>query len=349
MNFIKKFKPTPINILKVAALLLVAIFVVSALFRFVGSSFDSIARTVNSSGFATQGAPGIGKAYYGEDDYAYEEGYDGIELSARNVAAIAPEPPRPGGTTGSDAEDFEVTEYSASIESRNKTAVCAEISSLKKLDFVIFERANDYQDGCNYTFKVEHERAEEILAVIESLNPRELSENTYTIKRQLDDFTSETEILENKLDSINKTLEDAIDAYDEITALATDTQNAEALASIIDSKIGIIERLTRERINITAQLERLARSKTDQLDRLLYTYFHINVYENKIVDFENLKDSWKSALKGFVRDVNRVVQDVTINLIALLLLLAQYVIYFFIILFVAKYGWRITKDIWKKK
>jgi hypothetical protein len=225
---------------------------------------------------------------------------------------------------------------------------CAEITALKELDYVIFESANEYDKGCNYTFKVAHSNVEEILGVIEALDPNELSESTYTIKRQLDDFTSETEILERKLASINETLESAINAYDEITLLATRTQNAEALAKIIDSKLNIIERLTQERINTTAQLERLLRAKAEQLDRLEYTYFHVNVYENKFVDGEYLKDSWQAAVKNFVRDVNRAVQDVTINLLALLFVLAQYILYFFILLISGKYLWRAVKYIWKK-
>jgi len=120
------------------------------------------------------------------------------------------------------------------------------------------------------------------------------------------------------------------------------------LAKIIDSKIGIIERLTQERININAQLERLERSKAEQLDRLDYTYFNVYVLENKFIDGDNLKDSWKIAVKSFIRDVNGVIQDITINLVSLLFLILQYIIYLFIILIVVKYGWRLAKYIWRK-
>jgi len=156
------------------------------------------------------------------------------------------------------------------------------------------------------------------------------------------------DILKKKIASIEKTLADAVSAYDQVTRLATQTQNVDSLAKIIDSKIGIIERLTQERININAQLERLSRAKAEQLDRLDYTYFNVSVVENKFIDGQNLKDSWKAAIKNFVRDVNNVFQDITVNLVTLLFLILQYVIYFFIVLMVVKYGWRSVKYIWKK-
>jgi len=188
---------------------------------------------------------------------------------------------------------------------------------------------------------------QEVIDLVEQLDPKEFSESTYTIKRLVEDYTSETDILEKKKASIEETLEDAISAYDDITGVAARTQDAESLAKIIDSKIGIIERLTQQKININAQLERLARSKAEQLDRLLYTSFTVNITESKYVDATQLKDSWKIAIKSFVRNVNHAVQDMSINLAAFLFLALQYAVYFFILLFAAKYGWRLVRRIWK--
>jgi hypothetical protein len=95
-------------------------------------------------------------------------------------------------------------------------------------------------------------------------------------------------------------------------------------------------------------LEQLGRAKSEQLDRLEYTYFNVYILENKFIDGQNLKDSWKVAVKSFVRDINEIVQNVTINLVSLLFLILQYILYFFIILVVAKYGWQLTKHIWQK-
>jgi hypothetical protein len=201
---------------------------------------------------------------------------------------------------------------------------------------------------CNYTFKVKHESVEEVLAWLKELNPREFSENTYTIKGQIDDFTNEAEVLNTKRASIDATLKSALNAYDEITRLATNTENADALAKIIDSKVQIIERLTQEKINIDTQLDRLSRAKAQQLDKLDYTYFYVNVYENKYLDLKQIGDSWKQAFREFVKDINGMAMELTLGLVLFLIFVMQWLVYGFIALVLAKYGWRFVKDFWNK-
>ncbi len=348
MDFIKKLNLKPLNVLKVAGLGVVGLFIITLIFSLFGSTFRNFSN--NISGGVTQVSPsynydGYDEAYTREES-AKSYGGGASSLSIRNISPIMP--PSPGGTTGSDAEQFEVTDYNASIETRNLEETCKAITDLKIRTYVIFESANAYDRGCSFSFKVKHDRVAEILAIVKELDPKELSENTYTIKRQIEDFTSETEILEKKRDSIEATLESAIRAYDEITRVATRAQDAASLAKIIESKIQIIERLSQERININEQLDRLSRAKAEQLDRLEYTYFNISVYENKYFDGENLADSWKASIKDFVRTMNQVAQDISINLVAFLFLAAQYVLYFFILVLTAKYGWRLVKRVWEK-
>jgi len=357
LDALKKIEWTPVNILKAAVTALVALVLISIVWSLVSKpvqyAMRGIGNTVASQGMSM---PASRSGYYADEDYArYEEmmasdGYGeggGATLSMRNIGIPSPQPPREG-TVGDDAEDFEVTDYSVSIETRDRERTCSEVADLKAHDYVVFESANEYERGCNYTFKVEHERVEEVLAVLEALDPKDLSENTYTIKRQLDDFTSETEILQKKLISIDETLENALDAYDEITRLATNTQDATALAKIFDSKINIIERLTQERITVAAQLERLERGRAEQLDRLEYTYFYVDIYENKFIDGERLADDWKHALRGTVNEINYIFQEVTLGLLALIFLIGQWLLYAFILLVVVKYSWSTAKYIWKK-
>ncbi len=342
MDFLKKLTMT--HILKLAGLALIVIVVGAFALQLTGTSVQTLLnkqRSVSGSPAYYDQAESYGKAGFGYGADA------GVALSERNVIT-SPEPPRTGGTTGDTAEQFEVTEYRSTIETRNLQPTCTTITDLKKQAYVIFEQANQYDHGCDYTFKVAQDHVAEILSVIENLNPKELAENTYTIQQQIEDFTSQTEILERQLDSINETLENAIAAYDDITALATRTQDVESLTKIIDSKIGIIERLTQQRINTTTQLEYLSRAKAEQLDRLNYTYFYVNISENKFIDGDDLKDSWKEAIKAFVQDINQTVQDITINLVALLFLMFQYILYLTIILVVAKYGWQLVKRFWEK-
>jgi hypothetical protein len=297
---------------------------------------------------ALQGVPAFDADYSSVENMAYSKSEGGMGLSIRNAISPSAAPDNNNTITGDNAEEFEVTQYSANIETRHLEEICGKVANLKSREDVIFVNADNYEKSCNYSFKVKHDSVAEILAVIKELGPKELNENVYTIKSLVDDYTGEMEILEKKMSSIEKTLADAVKAYDDVTGLATKTQDVESLAKIIDSKINIIERLTQERININAQLERLERSKAEQLDQLDYTYFNVYVLENKFIDGQNLKDSWKLAVKSFVRDINQVVQDITINLVVWLFLALQYIIYLFVILIIAKYCWQFAKKIWKK-
>ncbi|MFA5652234.1 MAG: hypothetical protein WC933_02625 [Candidatus Paceibacterota bacterium] len=349
MEFLKKFNLKTSSVLKIVGLAILAIVILVVAFRLIGSSFNSVLKKTGIYNISSQGVPSYD---YTEDAISSTKysGGNSISLSERNVVtspSIAPTYQN-NGTTGDTAEEFEVTEYNATIETRQLNNTCATITDLKKLEYVIFENANEYNHGCNYVFKVKHDKVSDILGIIKNMNPKELSENTYTIKKLVDDFTSRIDILKKKLSSIDETMRKAVNAYDDITLLATKVQDVESLAKIIDSKINIIERLTQERININAQLEQIQRSKTEQLDRLEYTYFRININENKFIDEQNIKDSWKAVIKGFVTDVNKFIQDVTVNLVVILLFILQYAIYLLILLIVAKYGWKLAKYIWKK-
>ena len=339
MEFLNKYNLKFLQILKIGWLAILGIIVLIFLFRIVSSSFDVLDKTHLSS---SKGGFDTGMSFGGRESIQSYASDSVKSLSVRNISPT----PQQKSSTGNTAEDYEVTEYKSTIETRNLKNDCAQVRGLKTKDYVIFENFNQYDTGCSFYFKVEKNYQEEILAVIKGLDPKTLAENTRTIKKVIDDYTQEEDILKKKKQTIENTLNSAINSYDEISRVATQARDAESLAKIIDSKIRIIERLSQERINISVQLDRIGRSKAEQLDRLAYTYFNISIYENKYVNVDDLKDSWKMAVKKFVRDVNKILQDISINLIAAIFLIFQYALYVLIIIITAKYGWKIAKNIW---
>lgn len=304
---------------------------------------------VSLGGFAFRTAFNISPQYSN-----YDKGYpmsmneevmmQKIQLSTRNVSY----PIIDGYVAGRDLEDFEITEYNARIKTAKLDKVCDEIESWKVQDYIIFETSNRNDTNCNYRFKVEKERTNEVLQIIKDLKPENLSINTETIKKQIEDFTSEEEILTKRLVQIEETLEDAQEAYDDVTKLATNARDVETLAKIISDKITLIEKLTTERLNTKNSLDRLSRAKLSQLDRLEYTFFNVSIYENLIIDFEALGDSWERELKNFVQEFNGMLQGISVKLLSFGAKLLQILIYLTIALLVAKYGWRGVKFVWKK-
>ncbi len=350
INPFSQFNFKASNIVKVVGLSFLVVIVLAFAFRLVGSSVKSLMQNSQT----TRGSATYNNESYGLD--VVQEGYSDSGFSLGKVSSpslsvrnIAPEPPYSGGSTGNTAEAFEMRDYNATIETRNVKKTCGSLLSLKALSYVIFENANEYDRGCQYVFKTEKNHTEEILAAIKEHDPKDLTVNTRTIKQTLDDYTSQIDILKKKQKTIEETLESAIGSYDEISRLATQTRDAQSLANIIESKIRIIERLTQERLAVSDQLDRLTRSKAEQLDRIEYTYFSVTVAENRFVDGESLKDSWKVAVKEFVRDVNRIAQEITVKLATVILVVLQYVLYLFILLIAAKVVWRGARRLWTGK
>jgi gas vesicle protein len=339
MNPFKNFDWSGKSIAKVIGLLLLAIAALSLAATLVGFAFRTVVNTTSQSAIYGKGG---GVSY----DMAMEEMSYGSSPRALSDDGYYYEP-NPSFSNGDDAEAYEVKYYSGTVKTRKLDKTCAVISGLKGRPDVIFEDSNKNEDYCYYSFKVVKEKADEIVKIVEGLDPEVLNVNTQSIKKNIDVIEDELSILQNKLNSIEETLENAEDAYDDISDLATRQQDAETLAMVIDSKLNLIERLTTQKLQVKEQIDRYNESKANQMDRLNYTFFNINVYKDLIFDWKQIKDTWNYEAKQLVRDINEVFQAITLNLVTYLVRFAQFVLYLFISLFLLKFVWMGVKKIWK--
>lgn len=340
MSFLKHFDWSAKSILKVIGL----VFAGAIVLAIAVSLFSFSIRTIFDTGYR---------------DYGYYDDYRGGSFDVAEEAAfapsmmhsklIAPPIPEPGYSTGTDAEDFEIKTYNVNARTHKLERTCAIISDLKAREDVIFETANENDFGCNYRFKVLKEVEGEILEIVEGIKPEDLNTNIRTIKGSIDATDKQLEILENKLASIESTLENAQDQYDELTELATRKQDVESLAKIIDSKLNLIERLSNQRIQVKEQIDRYNQNKADQLDGLQFSFFNVNIRKDLIWDWKDIKDQWRFEIKELVNNFNDVIQSVTVGLVTFAIRIAQAAIYFFLALFVLKYAWIGTKRVWKGK
>lgn len=341
MKFFKNFDWSFKSIAKVIGVVLLGIIALSIAISLLSFSLKTIFGVSQQSGY--DGGYG---GYAPAMDMATESGYydESAAKMVRSNLAIAP---APDFSTGVDAEDYEVTTYSGTIRTRKLDKICGTLEDLKIKNYVVFEDSNRNEDNCYYRFKVNKENAAEILKVIENLDPELLNVSVQSIKNVVEGVESELDILKKQLISIEDTLENAQDAYDEISELATRREDAETLAKIIDSKLNLIERLTSQKLQIKTQIDRYNKTMADQLDRLNFTFFNINVYKDLIFDWKEIKDSWKFETKELVRNANEVFQAITLNLVTYLIRFAQAVVYLFISIFLLKFVWMGIKKIWK--
>lgn len=334
-------------IMKIAGLALLGVVFIYFAFAFVGLLFSMLPPLQRSQ--TNQNYSDYSPSYSGSgtSEVSMSKSFGGgaPSLSLRNVLPQSSESDY-SRTAGNSAENFEATDYRVSFQTRQLKNTCAAITGLKARQDVIFENASESNKYCNYNFKVERVAAGEILDILKGLKPKELTQSTDTLQGQVQDYTSEIGILRTKLASIDDTLSKAVSAYDEVSVLATKEKDVESLAKIINSKISTIQQLTQQRIDISSQLDQIQRTKDLQIDKINYTYFSVTIADNSFVDWQNIKDSWSSALKYSLANINQTIQNLTINLISLLFTLLQYAIYGLILLFVIKYGWKLTKYIW---
>lgn len=341
MSFFQNFDWSFKSIAKLIGIILLGIVALAVVIAMVAFSF----RTVFQSASYNRG----GYTDYAPTPYAAKEslmmeggkGGGGGDYYARQAYIFPPE-----YSPGTDAEQFEVKTHNATIKTRKLEKTCAKVSELKSREDVIFETSNVNENDCYFSFKVKKEKEAEIVALVESLKPENLNVHVETIKGTVDFYDKELEILENKLASIEDTLTKAQKAYDEVSRLATQARDVESLTKIIDSKLNLIERLSNQRIQVKEDIDRYKQNKSDAMDRLNFSFFNINIFEDLIFDWKQIKDSWKWELKSLVDNFNGVIQGITVQLVTYMIRFIQVAIYFFLSVFLLKFAWVATKKIW---
>ena len=334
MSFFKNFDWSGKSIAKLIGLALLGVAGLSVVIALISFSFRTVFQGPN----------------YNEPRYDYAEYDKGFGISENSMVMKSRSSigiPAPGYSTGDDAEDYEVKTYSATVKTRKFEKTCKVITALKIKEDVIFETSSQNDDSCYFKFKVKKASEQEVLKIVENLKPEDLSENIQTIKGTIEQYDKQLDILNKKLTALEETLSDAQNAYDSVAKLATAKQDVESLATIIDNKLKLIDKLTTERLNIKQQIDRYLQNKADQMERLNYTFFNINIYKDLIFDWKEIKDSWKYELKAFVRNFNDVIQGISVSLVTYMIRFVQVAIYFFISVFLLKFVWIAVRKIWK--
>lgn len=344
MDFLQKYPLTPRRVLIIASFLIGALILVSFVKMFLGQSFG-----IGMNGDYDSYSTAVSPQYYEESagssgkDMAY-----GAPSMRNALTSDAIMPPVEPGYAQGNSEAFEITEYSASIDSNDIETDCNAVLALKAKDEIVFEQNNVGDNNCYFSFKVKKESVEEVLATLRSLEPTHLEESNYTIKRTVDDYTSEIDILKNTLTAYNATYEETLASYTSVADAATRSGDIDTLARVIESKLNMIERLSQIRIQITSNLERIERAKADALDRLVYTQFTVSITKRVFIDGEAIKNSWQYSIESMVREVNGLLQDVTVGLVTFILEVLKFILYALIILLVARFGWTYLRGTWTK-
>ncbi len=291
-----------------------------------------------NGGYGSANSAALSSNYYAKSasDYAYGGG-------GNTVAYEQPAVPT------SKAELYEMTSYTANIESRKVEEDCKTIQSLKADDAIIFISANTGKTSCSFNFKTDKASTQKALNAIKSLDPKQLNESISTIEDTLISYDRQREILENKLKSIDSILSEAIVAYQQVSKLAVETGSVTNLRQAINDKIDIVERLTQNKLAIEQQLAAINYGSSSDKSETNYAQFSVSIYENKFIDKDELVSSWKSETKRLLREINDSLQSITLGLLKVLLIVFTYILYLLIAVVIIKYLKRALVYIWNKE
>ncbi|MFH0776011.1 MAG: hypothetical protein V1936_00150 [Patescibacteria group bacterium] len=339
MNLFKNFDWSFKSFVKIFGLLILGVIALGLIAGIVSFAF----KTVVSPFLGNYSRGGYGAVPEMAMDSA---GYSKMAVSSsRNI--IPPIPGPSGEVIDATAEDYEVKNYYANYQPSDKTEICATILNLKSDPEIIFSNSSESDSSCNFTFEVPNERADEVLKILKSLDPEDINQNIYTIQRSVEGTSDQLKVLQNKLEQTEATLTDAQKAYEDLMRLATNSRDVENLTSLIKLKIDSIEQLAQTKISITQEIEQVQRNREDLLRQIKNTTFNVSVYEQKFVDWKQISESWKNALRDFVNNLTDLTQFVSVRLVSFVLYSAAALLYLAVAFGFLKVLWLLGKKVWK--
>jgi hypothetical protein len=335
MNFFANFDWSVKSLAKVFGVFIAGVIVLAIIAAILGLAFRMIVQPMGDLSMMRGFAGGAPEAAMMDASYS---------KMGSNIL-----PPVPGSDTVSeDAESYEITDYSVSYRPHDKAKTCETVGALKSREEIVFEESRSDERSCYFRFRVKTASAEEVLAILQSFKPDDLSKNVYSIQKTVEGLTDELKIQEERLTQTESALKDAQSSYNELTILATRKNDVESLTKLIDLKLNTINRLSQERLQISQEIDRIKKNRADQLLRLEYVNFNVNVYEDRLADWKSISDSWKAAVQQFVRDLNELLQNLTVGLVTWIFRAGLGFVYLMIAVGLAKLAWIGGRRIWNQ-
>ena len=117
-------------------------------------------------------------------------------------------------------------------------------------------------------------------------------------------------------------------------------------ALIVTEKLKLVQQLNENRINIQNQIQYYKQQRESQADQLHYTFFNLTINKDVLLDWKEIKQTWKNQVKFLINSINSVIQGLTVILAAILVRVIQGVVYFFLAMLVLKGMWIGVKRLW---
>lgn len=238
------------------------------------------------------------------------------------------------GTTPLSPVQYEIKQYSATIDSSNPESDCARlVSSLEgyKDDAKIENRASS-KNHCTISFKIIKGKEQSVIDLMTAdFRLRDIQSSVANIVKPYVETTDRIAELKKRLTEVDTLLESSKTQYDELwNALKNNNTSAasiDALNKIILNKSELISKFTKERIALLDQIDMLNKQKADYDERIKYVVFSVYFQKHVLFDLDQFKQQWFTDTRELVATFNDTIRNLSINLADFLLKTLNVVVY----------------------
>lgn len=258
-----------------------------------------------------------------------------------------PPVPTPDGYT-SELESYETSTYSVSARTKELDALCDTLVTLKSDAHIHFKTFTSSLNNCYATFYVTEEKVEGVLGALTAFQEVEITRNTESVTRHKQQLESQTQVLEQQLASISRTLTATELQFDEIATFARSENDAATLSKTIREKLSLVEQLTQQKISLTAQLNNLYQQATDLNERIDVVQFTVSIMRANPINLNKHERQWDSAWEDLKDEFTRTLIGLTTFFGIFLLWIVRYSLYLLVLIVVIRGLWKFAKVVWKK-
>lgn len=262
------------------------------------------------------------------------------------TASFVPEPTA-GEYTGA-LEAYETTSYRIAAVTKDFDELCASLTTLKASADIHFEDLTTTTNHCHATFYAEAPDVPGVLETLQQFRGVEVTRNTKSITRHRQQLQSQTDILQQQLMSVERSLATAESQYDDIATFARENNDAATLSQAITEKLRIIDQLTQRKINLTNSLDRLYQQSADLEKRLDVTQFTVQATRLNPIHPNETARQWEQAWEELQDTFTSTLIGLTAVFGVFLLWTVRIALYLLVALVFVRGLWKFAQLLWRK-
>ena len=321
-------------------LALLVLFAIWVAIQFAGSGLGF--SSGGSSLSVSPSGPAVGRAVPGTS--MEESAYDSV--SSDSISMPVP-PPTPGPDYVAGLEDYEVTDYRVTARTEQFDEACRVLTELKADDTIDFRSLSESLNRCGARFFVDREDEERVRMQLSGIDSAVVTRTTDSVTRRRSELKNQTQILEEQLASVERTLLEAERQYDEIAELARQSSDASALTQAISNKLNMTNTLNARRIQLTERIRQLRQQSADLEERIGKAAFSVTINRSYPIDPDGDSRRWEEAWEFLKEQYTSVLIGFTAYLGVFLLRALQFAFYGLILIVLARLLWKFIRYVWR--